>query len=152
MLPRGLTMVLFLAVWPAALPGETPLDARYDKAAVEPVKTSIYIGYVKLTAPVFTRTRTGYGSNYDASVFPFFFWGEHGRMTIDASDDDLRRLARGETVSFKGHAETSDGETRLITGRAVPEDAIRGKLKVRVFVSKRIQLIFNTTYRFVGGP
>ncbi len=42
-------------------------------------------------------------------------------------------------------------ETRSITGRAVPEDATQGKLKVRVFVSKNIQLIFNTTYRFVGG-
>jgi hypothetical protein len=152
MLPRGLSTLLFLAGLTPVLHGETPLGARYNKAAVEPVKTSIYIGYVKLTAPIFTRTRTGYGSDYDASVFPFFFWSEHGRMTIEASEDDLRRLARGEAVEFKGHAENSDGETRLIMGRAVPEDAIRGKLKVRVFVSKRIQLIFNTTYRFVGGP
>jgi len=152
MLPRGFSTLLFLAVSSIALHGETPRDARFDQAVVEPVKTSIYIGYVKLTAPIFTRTRAGYGSNYHASVFPFFFWSEHGRMTIEASDDDLRRLARGEAVQFKGHAENSDGETRLITGRAVPEDATRGKLKVRVFVSKRIQLIFNTTYRFVGGP
>jgi hypothetical protein len=152
MLPRPLSTVLFLAVLTAALHGETPLDARYNKAAVEPVKTSIYVGYVKLTTPVFTRTPAGYVSDYDASVFPFFFWSEHGRMTIEANDDDLRRLARGETVQFKGHAENSDGEARQVEGRAVPEDATRGKLKVRVFVSKRIQLIFNTTYRFVGGP
>jgi hypothetical protein len=73
-------------------------------------------------------------------------------MTIAASDDDLRRLALGETVQFKGQAESSDGATRHVEGRAVPQDATRGKLKVRVFVSKRIQLIFNTTYHFVGGP
>ena len=152
MLPRCLRAVFFLAVLAAALHGEAPLDARYKKAAVEPVKTSIYIGYVKLTAPLFTRMRTGYVSNYDASVFPFFFWSEHGRMTIEASDDDLQRLARGETVQFKGRAENSDGETRQVEGRAVPQDATRGKLKVRVFVSKRIQLVFNTTYHFVGGP
>jgi hypothetical protein len=145
-------MMVLMAALAAALHGETPLDARYNKAAVEPVKTSIYIGYVKLTAPMFTRIHTGYVSTYDASVFPFFFWSEHGRMTIEASDDDLRRLARGETVQFKGHAENSDGETRQVEGRAVPQDPIRGKLKVCVFVSKRIQLIFNTTYRFVGGP
>ena len=151
MLPRCLRAVFFLAVLAAALHGETPLDARYSKAAIEPVKTSIFIGYVKLTAPVFTRTPIGYLSNYDASVFPFFFWSEHGQMTIEASNDDLRRLARGETVQFKGHAENSDGEARRIEGRAVPQDATQGKLKVRVFVSKNIQLIFNTTYRFVGG-
>ena len=40
-----------------------------------------------------------------------------------------------------------DGEERHIEGRAVPADANTGKIKVRVFVSKRIQLIFNTTYR-----
>jgi hypothetical protein len=152
MLRHCLSAVLFLAGLTAVLHGETPLDARYNKAAVEPVTTSIYVGYVKLTAPIFTRTRTGYVSTYDASVFPFFFWSEHGQMTIEASGNDLRRLARGETVEFKGHAETSEGETRQVEGRAVPQDATRGKLKVRVFVSKRIQLIFNTTYRFVGGP
>jgi hypothetical protein len=152
MLPRCLRTVLFLVVWAAALHGETPLDARYNKAAVEPVKTSIYIGYVKLTTPGFTRTRTGYVSVYNASVFPFFFWSEHGRMAIEVSDDDLRQLARGETVLFRGQAENSDGETRLIVGRAMPQDASQGKLTVRLFVSKRIQLIFNTTYRFVGGP
>ncbi|HXC02363.1 MAG TPA: hypothetical protein VNU49_06900 [Opitutaceae bacterium] len=144
--------MLFLVVWAAALHGETPLDARYNKAAVEPVKTSIYIGYVKLTTPGFTRTRTGYVSVYNASVFPFFFWSEHGRMAIEVSDDDLRQLARGETVLFRGQAENSDGETRLIVGRAMPQDASQGKLTVRLFVSKRIQLIFTTTYHFVGGP
>jgi hypothetical protein len=152
MLPRCLKVMLFLALWAVALHGETPLDARYNKAAVEPVKTSIYIGYVKLSMPVFTRTRAGYEASYTASVFPFFFWSEHGQMTIEASDDELQRLARGETVLFKGQAENSDGETRSIIGRAIPQDATQGKLTIRLFVSKRIQLVFSTTYRFVGGP
>jgi hypothetical protein len=144
--------MLFWVGLTAALHGEPPLDARYDKVAVEPVKTSIYVGYVKLSLPMFTRTNAGYTANYDAFVFPFFFWSEHGQMTIEVSNNDLRRLLRGETVQFNGHAENSDGEPRHIEGRAVPQDATHGKLKVRVFVSKKIQLIFNTTYRFVGGP
>jgi hypothetical protein len=152
MLTRRLSAGLSLAVLAVALHGETPLDARYNKAVVEPVKTSIYIGYVKLTAPLFTRTRTGYVSNYKASVFPFFFMSEHGQLTIKVSDDDLRQLARGETVLFNGRAENSDGEARSIVGRAVPEDATRGQLTVRLFISKRTQLVFNTTYHFVGGP
>src|SRR5579871_1103811 len=104
MLPRRLSAVLFWAGLTVALHGETAPDTRYNKAVVEPVKTSIYVGYVKLTAPVFTRTPAGYVSTYEASVFPFFFWSEHGRVTIEASDDDLRRLARGEIVQFKGRA------------------------------------------------
>jgi hypothetical protein len=142
--------MLLLAALAATLHGET--DARYNKAAVEPVKTSIYIGYVKLTAPLFTRTRTGYVSSYKASVFPFFFLSEHGQLTIAVSDDDLQRLAHGGTVLFNGQAQNSDGETRVIVGRAVPQDATQGKLTVRLFISKQTQLIFNTTYRFVGGP
>jgi hypothetical protein len=152
MSPRRLSAVLFWTSLALALRGQTPLDARYNQAVVEPVKTSIYIGYVKLSVPMFTRTPGGYVSDYDAAVFPFFFWDEHGRMTIVASDRDLRRLARGEAVDFQGRATNSDGEWRHIEGRAVPTDATRGKLKVRVFVTPRLQLIFNTTYRFVGRP
>ncbi|HXA14534.1 MAG TPA: hypothetical protein VNW23_05350 [Opitutaceae bacterium] len=152
MLPRILGAVLLGAGLTAALHGGTTLDARYNKVAVEPVTTSIYVGYVKLAIPMFTRAGAGYEGNYSAGVFPFFFWSEHGKMVIGISDDDLRRLAHGETVAFKGQAETSDGEARHIEGRAVPQTATQGKLKVRVFVSQKIQLIFNTTYRFVGGP
>ena len=42
-----------------------------------------------------------------------------------------------------------DGAERRLEGTATPTDATSGKLKVRVFVSKRIELIFNTTYRFL---
>ena len=135
-----------------ALPGGTAAEARFKRVAVEPVTTSIYIGHVTLIAPVFVRNAGGYTANYEAKVFPFFFWNEHGQLTIEASDDDLQRLERGQTVEFHGHAENSDGEPRRVEGRAVPEDALHGKLKVRIFVSRRIQLVFNTTYRFVGGP
>ncbi len=151
MLSRLLSAVLFLAGTAAALHGEAASDARLEKVAVEPVTTSIYIGYVKLTTPTFARAGDGYTASYQATVFPFFFWNEHGQLTIEASAQDLQRLKHGETVEFKGHAENSDGEKRPIEGRAVPQDATQGKLKVRVFVSSRIQLIFNTTYRFVGG-
>ncbi|HTQ30957.1 MAG TPA: hypothetical protein VMI53_07090 [Opitutaceae bacterium] len=140
-----------LAVSPA-LSGGPAADARFKRVAVEPVTTSIFIGHITLTAPVFVRGSGGYTASYQATVFPFFFWSEHGQMTIEATDDDLRRLERGETVEFHGHAENSSGESRRVEGRAVPEDTTRGKLKVRIFVSRRIQLTFNTTYRFTGGP
>jgi hypothetical protein len=43
------------------------------------------------------------------------------------------------------------GEERSVTGRAAPTDAASGRIKVRVRVSPRIELVFNTTYRFTGG-
>lgn len=122
--------------------------ARFSRVEIAPTKTSIYIGSVSMALPVFERRGMRYSSTYAAKVFPYFFYNEHGNISIDVPDDDLRRLQHGEVVQFKGRGMSSDGEERRIEGRAIPNDATSGKIKVRVFVSKKIQLIFNTTYRF----
>lgn len=121
-------------------------------ATVEKARTSIYIGNVTLTMPPFRRTGEIYQSTYQAKVFPYFFYNERGKIAITLSDDELRRLSQGETVHFKGEAEDTAGEPRRIEGRVVPDDALSGVIKVRVWVSPKIELIFNTTYRFTGGP
>lgn len=122
--------------------------ARYGRVVIAPVKTSIYIGSVTLAAPPFARRDGSYSSSYTARVFPYFFYNERGTLSIDVSDEMLGRIERGEAVEFAGRAMSSDGEPRHIEGKATPFDATSGKIKVRVFVSKKIQLIFNTTYRF----
>jgi hypothetical protein len=127
---------------------ELPLS-RYASVEIESVKTSIYVGSVTLTTPRLIRKSGAFSSTYQARVFPYFFSSEKGTISINVSDDELRRLERGETVQFTGRAENTDGEERKIEGRAVPANATSGKIKVRVFVSKKIELIFNTTYRFL---
>ena len=138
-----------LAVFSPALRAEEIPLTRYTTVSVEPAKTSIYIGSVTLTMPVFTRQGITYSTTYAARVFPYFFYNEKGSLSIDVPDEDLRKLERGETIEFKGRAKTTGGEDRRVEGRAQPTDATSGKIKVRVFVSQKIQLIFNTTYRFV---
>ncbi len=145
--PRMLLLAATLALAVSARGEEAPLS-RYATVTVETAKTSIYVGSVTLTMPVFTRQAGTYATTYAARVFPYFFYNEKGQLWIDVSDENLRGLERGETVNFTGHARSADGEERRVEGRAVPADALSGKLKVRVFVSKRIELIFNTTYRF----
>ena len=81
-------------------------------------------------------------------MFPFFFYNEAGTLAIDVSAEQLATLARGEPIEFKGRGVREDGAERRIEGKATPADATSGKVKVRVFVSKSIELIFNTTYRF----
>jgi hypothetical protein len=138
---------------PALLPpAGPPLGGRYAQVTVNPTKTSIYIGSISLTMPPFARRNGVYQSEYKAKVFPFFFSSESGSISIEFSDDNLHQLLRGETVYFKGRAHNSNGDERRIEGRAVPEaaGADHGKIKVRVWVSKRIELIFNTVYRFTG--
>jgi hypothetical protein len=129
----------------AAAPAE-----KFNTVTVPPVKTSIYIGSVTLTAPTFTRRGSTYSSTYTAKVFPFFFMGEKGTIAVTFTDDDLAKLAKGEPVDFKGEGRNEDGEPRHVEGKATPADAASGKLKVRIWVSPKIELIFNTTYRFGG--
>lgn len=131
----------------AARAAERPLSA-YDRVDIAPTKTSIYIGSVSMTTPTFTRKNGVYEATYSAKVFPYFFSSEKGSMSVALSDDNLRKLEKGETIEFSGKAINTDGEERRIEAKATPTDAASGKIKVRVFVSKRIELIFNTTYRF----
>ena len=118
------------------------------RTAIPPARTTIYVGTVTLTTPDFIRKNGVYESAYQAKVFPFFFSNEQGRMYVEISDEMLRTLEHGEPVDFKGRAVRDDGVERRLEGTATPADPMGGKLKVRVFVSKRIELIFNTTYRF----
>ena len=120
----------------------------HDKIAIETSSTSIYIGKVTLHLTPLLRQNGNYTAEYKAKVFPYFFMNEHGTLRITVPDEDLARVAKGETVEFTGQAENSDHEQRKITGRAGPIDATHGKIKVRIFVTEKIQLIFNTTYRF----
>lgn len=123
--------------------------AAFQQVEVAPAKTSIYVGTVSMTMPPFTRTGEGYTSTYAAKVFPYFFYNESGTLRIEFTEAMLRQLERGEPVDFTGRAEKStDRAERRIEGRATPTDATSGKLKVRVFYSRRVALIFNTTYRF----
>ena len=128
-----------------------PLGERFSRVTVDPTKTSIYIGNVSLAMPPFLRHGGAYTSEYKATVVPLFFYNERGRIAIEFSDENLRRLERGEIVYFKGHAINADGEERRVEGRAVPAGPgiEHGRIKVRVWVGK-IELIFNTLYQFSG--
>lgn len=142
------------ALWIWVGLGLLPLRAAepaYDRVVVEKVSTSIYIGKVTLTMPEFQRDGANYRSTYSAKVFPYFFRNEKGSLSITLSHADLERLAAGERIHFTGNAANTDGEPRKIEGHADPTDARSGRIKVRVFVTEKIQLIFNTTYRFVGA-
>jgi len=127
-------------------------SGHFSEVTVEPSDTSIYVGSVNLSMQPFARRDSVYRSEYVIKVFPFFFYNERGDIAIEVSDDQLRQLERGEEVSFIGHASNRKGKARGVEGRATPAaaGADHGKIKVRVRVSKHIELIFNTAYRFTG--
>ena len=139
--------IFVAAFFPADAGAAENPPARYDRVEVAPAKTSIYIGRVTMTMPTFVRHGTAYEAAYTAKVFPYFFYNETGRLTIEVSDESLRALDRGEAIEFKGCGVSTDGAERPVEGKATPTSLTEGKITVRVFVSKRIELIFNTTSR-----
>lgn len=144
---RRLLTILFCAVAPVAHAADESL-ARFEHVVVDPAKTSIYVGSVTMSFTPSTRKGVIFESDYTAKVFPYFFMSEKGKLFLDAPDDTLRKLARGETVEFAGRGVSESGKPRRFDGTAKPTDATSGKLKVRAYVSKRIELIFDMTYRF----
>ncbi len=128
----------------AALPVRAA-EASFTRATVPAMKTSIYIGSVTLTVGTFERMGDRWTTTYNAKVFPWFPWSEHGDITIVVTDADLARLAKGETVEFTGDAQNHKKKPRKVTGRAQAANDHSGKIKVRIAVDG-VELIFNGTY------
>lgn len=138
-----LVLLLSLAVL-AALPARAA-EAAWTRATVPAMKTSIYVGSVTLSTGAFERSGDQWTTTYNAKVFPWFPWSEHGAITITVTDADLARLAKGETVEFTGDAKNHKGKPRKVTGRAQPANDHAGRIKVRIHVDD-VELIFNGTY------
>jgi len=149
MLPRLLILSLFLGVsrLGAAEAPAAPALTGWDHITVAPMKTSIYVGSVTLSTGVFVRDGSTLTTTYEAKVFPWFFWGETGRITINLTDANLASLAKGESTEFVGEAANHKNKPRTVTGRAQPTDAFTGKIKVRIGADGYV-LIFNSTYKF----
>jgi hypothetical protein len=124
--------------------------SRYAVVDIKPSVASLYIATVTMTMPPFVRKGAVYSSTYTAKVFPYFFYSEKGRIWIVVTDDDLRRASKGEAVDFKGHAMSDSGEERRVDGHAVPGGPRNGKIRVRVFVTRRISLNYDTVYELKG--
>lgn len=141
-----MVILLWLAVFLGPLLVAQTASPTYNKVTVETSSTSIYIGKVTLIPAPLTRKDGVFSGDYKAKVFPYWFMGEQGTFRMKVSDEELARVAKGEAVDFTGDAQNSGSEPRKVTGRATPTDATHGKLKVRIFVTEKIQLVFNTTY------
>jgi hypothetical protein len=124
--------------------------ARFNVVDIKPAVVSIFIATVTMAMPPFVRKGATYSSTYSAKVFPYFFYNEKGRIWIVVPDDLLRRAAKGQPVDFIGHATSDSGDERRIEGHAVPTGPLSGKIRVRVFVTRRISLDYDTTYVLRG--
>ena len=148
MMRLRLCLLLVLAAVAGLRTPAAPDLTNWERVAVEPMKTSIYIGSVTLTTGVFVRQGSTLAATYEARVFPWFFWGESGKITITLSDANLASMARGESADFTGEAFNQKSKSREVTGRVQPATATSGKIKVRI-LADGYKLVFNSTYQFV---
>lgn len=125
-----------------------PLFAQSAPSRVEvPVlRTSIYVGSVRLTTSPLQRSGESYAGTYDARVVPWFFWSEHGEIAVTASEADLLRLRTGEEIEFTGQATNHRGKPREVSGRARPDGVDTGQIKIRI-KADGVELIFNGRYQ-----
>jgi hypothetical protein len=148
---RPLRILLLFLSWLAAARADPALD-RFAVVTTAPVSTWIYVGSVTLTATPFLRQGEQYNAHYTARVFPYFFYSESGSMSVKVPADSLRRLAAGNPIGFTGTATRSDGTIRAIDGAATPAGRDGGAIKVKIHLSKKITLVFDTTYRLADPP
>lgn len=146
MLSFGRLLFALLTFIPA-LQAAPLANPEWNRVDVPAMKTSIYVGSVTLTTSAFKRDGGTFSATYSAKVFPWFFWSETGRITINVTDDDLKKLARGERMEFTGEAFNHKDKPRHVTGYADPSDGgATGKIKVRIAVDD-VELIFNGPYQ-----
>lgn len=142
-LPRLIMLLAFVGLVPLMA---APLaDPEWNRVDVGPMKTSIYVGSVTLTTSAFKRDGDLFHATYRAKVFPWAFWNETGSIRIKITDEDLRKLKRGERCEFTGDAVNHKNKPRHVTGYADPAAGATGKIKVRIGVDDT-ELIFNGTY------
>jgi hypothetical protein len=145
--PLGVALALA-----APLSGADPLLSPFNVVDIKPAVTSVIVATVTMTMAPFERKNVVYSSTYSAKVFPYFFYNEKGRIWITISDDDLRRAAKGGSVDFTGHALSDAGDERRVEGHATPTGPLTGKIKVKVYVTRRISLSYDTVYELKGPP
>jgi hypothetical protein len=147
---RFASIALLLFATATSMPAAGDPMSRYGVVAIAPGSTSLFIATVSMSFQPFVRHNVVFSSTYYARVFPYFFFSERGRIWIVIPEEALHRVDRGEPVDFVGHAASDSGEERKVTGHATPTGPSTGRIRVRVFVSRRISLSFDTTYELKG--
>lgn len=150
---RSFAIIFFLtlSLLPIQSRAAGPVDP-YARVQVPVCKTSIYIGNVTMKMGTFMRVGDHFETSYEATVFPFFFYSEKGKLRIDVGAAELEKLNKGESILIRGTATSSKGELRKVEGNATPESPSSGKIKIKVYVTKSIKLAFPTTYSFPDLP
>ena len=96
---------------------------------IDPSSTKVLVGRAHLSVDPLTRSGSGLSGTYKLEVSPVPIGNESGKLSVDVSGDDLRRLAQGETVQFSGQAVSAQGNRSEVRGTATPKGNGEGALQ-----------------------
>ena len=139
-----LLAVMILGITATALPADATAVRRFR---IEPSTTKVIVGHARLSVEPLVREDGGLGGGYKVEVSPIAVGNEAGKLSVKVSDDDLRKLAGGQSVQFTGQAVSTAGNTSEVYGTATPTagGGDGGALRIHI-ASKKGKLVFNTTY------
>lgn len=136
-----------LTAFPGALGAQAPIARR--SLTIAECDLSLTLGKVTLLPGPLTPQGELYTGSYQVRVSPLPIGNESGQLSVRVPEEALRRLERGQTVSFTGEAVNQQGQRRLVNARAMPSGPDAGRVHLRITVNGR-RLVFDTGYRFDG--
>ena len=125
-------------------PTDAPPTLR--RMHIDPSSTSVAVGKARLSVDSLARGGGGFNGSYQLEVSPFPVGNESGKLSVNLSDEELRRLAGGQPVEFTGAADSTGGNHSELRIVATPKGTSGGgALRIHI-ASKKGKLVFNTSY------
>ncbi|MEO7933041.1 MAG: hypothetical protein ABIT76_07775 [Chthoniobacterales bacterium] len=134
--------VLGLAVSSFAHAEEAP------KMIVEPSATKVSLAKANLIVSTLEHEKEAYLGSYQLKVTPFTFKSETGKLFLQASDETVMQMTKGEPVKFTGKATNDKGDVKVVTGQTTPADTSHGAVSFSV-QTENGPMVFNTSYKLV---
>ncbi len=144
----SLVAAAFILIFARACPAQAPV--AHADLAIAPASASTTVAHLTLTVGTLTWQAGVYHGSFQVRVVPLFFLSEKGTIAVQISDEAFHKLAAGNAIDFTGSAVSDNGKTRKITGHATPAAPDHGTIRLS-FPGATGMILFNTTYRLLGG-
>ena len=142
-----LLVAFLLTALPGALGAQAPVARR--RLTIAECDHALTLAKVTLVPGPLTPQGEFYTGGYQVRVSPLPIGNESGQLSVQVPEEALRRLERGQTVSFTGEAVNQQGQRRQVNARATPSGPDAGRVHLRITANGR-RLVFDTGYRFDG--
>ena len=143
-----LAVLILMSSLATLRPAEAPAATSVRQLRIETSTAQVIVGRARLSVDPLTHTGSTMSGSYKVEVSPIPVGNEEGKLSVKVTDDDLRKLANGQTVQFTGQAVSTSGNTSEVRGTATPAGGgggDSGALRIHI-ASKKGKLVFNTSY------